>query len=224
MRHHPDVIYERLAPFQVAGALLRWAGGAPLLVEVNTPMSEERLAYGGLSLRRIARWSEQFVLRRADYVLPVSRALAATIRRAGIADDRVVTVPNGIDPTRFATAPATEEAKRALGLSDRTVLGFAGFAREWHRLDRVIPLLACHGARHRLHLLIVGDGPACEPLLRQARAQGVSDRLRITGAAVTADRALSDGLRHRAATGRHTLRLAAQDLRVHGAGLRRGCA
>ena len=182
LRHRPDAVYERLAPFQIAGALLRWAGGAPLIVEVNAPVFEERLAYGGLSLRRVARWSEQFVLRRADYVLPVSRALASTIRRAGIADDRVITVSNGVDPEHFETAPATEEAKRALALSDEVVLGFAGFAREWHRLDRVIPLLARHGDRHRLHLLIVGDGPACEPLWQQARAHGVSNRLTITGA------------------------------------------
>jgi glycosyltransferase involved in cell wall biosynthesis len=182
LRHRPDVIYERLAPFQIAGALLKWAGDAPLIVEVNAPMFEERLAYGGLSLRRVARWSEQLVLRRADYVLPVSHALAATIRRAGIADDRVITVPNGVDPARFEAAPATEEAKRALALSDRAVLGFAGFARDWHRLDRAIPLLARHGDRHRLHLLIVGDGPACEPLWQQARAHRVSDRLTITGA------------------------------------------
>lgn len=180
LRYRPDAIYERLALFQIAAALLKRVVHAPLIVEINAPLFEERLAYGGVSFRALARWSERTVLHHADYLLPVSQALASRVRQAGVPQDRIVVVPNGVDPTRFGTAPETETAKAALDLSGRLVLGFAGFAREWHRLDRVIRLIARH-PRHRLHLLIVGDGPACEPLRQQARGSGVSDRLTITG-------------------------------------------
>jgi glycosyltransferase involved in cell wall biosynthesis len=61
------------------------------------------------------------------------------------------------------------------------VLGFTGFIRAWHRLDRVIDFVALHGDRLNLHLLIVGDGPARADLETHARAKGVAHRFTITG-------------------------------------------
>jgi glycosyltransferase involved in cell wall biosynthesis len=58
-------------------------------------------------------------------------------------------------------------------------LGFTGFVRDWHGLDKVIELIA--NADAGWHLLIVGDGPARNALEKQAMALGVTDRLTITG-------------------------------------------
>jgi glycosyltransferase involved in cell wall biosynthesis len=71
--------------------------------------------------------------------------------------------------------------RERLGLTDKVVLGFTGFVREWHGVDRVVALLPRLAERADVHLLVVGDGPARPELEQQARELGVSDRLTVTG-------------------------------------------
>jgi glycosyltransferase involved in cell wall biosynthesis len=60
-------------------------------------------------------------------------------------------------------------------------LGFVGFVREWHGLDRVISALAAGGDDPVLRFTIVGDGPARPELERHAVALKVADRVEFTG-------------------------------------------
>ncbi len=61
------------------------------------------------------------------------------------------------------------------------VLGFVGFMRPWHGLDRVVDFIADAGPEAGLHLLLIGDGPARADLERQARARGVANQVTFTG-------------------------------------------
>lgn len=180
-RHRPDAVYERYNLFTLAGSwLCRWRG-LPYLVEINAPLALERTQNGELSLQALGRWSERLVWRAADYALPVTQVLAEHVARAGVARERIVVVPNGVNWQRFADLPGREEAKRRLGLSGRLVLGFAGFVRAWHGLDHLIDFLALRGERHNVHLLLIGDGPARAELEERAADRGVADRLTVTG-------------------------------------------
>jgi glycosyltransferase involved in cell wall biosynthesis len=60
------------------------------------------------------------------------------------------------------------------------VLGFIGFIRDWHGLDRVVRYIA-ERADPALHLLMIGDGPEREPLLALARRLGVESQVTATG-------------------------------------------
>ena len=181
-RHRPDAVYERYALYMLAGGWLRRIGRTPLLLEVNSPMFEEREAFeGGFALRRVASWSQRSAWRAADTVLPVTDVLADYVRKAGVANDRITVAPNGIDPLRFDPDLPSTEVRRELGLGDRLILGFTGFVREWHGVDRVLALLPSLRRRFDVHLLVVGDGPARGDLERQAAALGVADRFTVTG-------------------------------------------
>ncbi len=179
--HRPDVIYERYNLYTLAGVWLKKTHGVPLVLEVNAPLAEERTRYGGLSLRRLALWTERAAWRGADYVLPVTEVLAGHVRRAGVPDQCIRVIPNGIDPKRFAHAPSRDEAKRRLGLSGRIVLGFTGFVHDWHGLDRVVDLLAETRSDPPLHLLVVGDGPGWPAVAGKAKARGVEDQVTALG-------------------------------------------
>ncbi|WP_405234337.1 glycosyltransferase family 4 protein [Lentisalinibacter salinarum] len=179
-QHRPDGIYERYNLFQPAGIWISKVYGLPLLSEVNAPLAEERARYSGLALVKLAAWSERYVWRNAAVVLPVTEVLAAKIRAAGVPRDRIRVVPNGVNALRYRTLPDPEEVKRTLGLSGRQVLGFTGFMREWHGLERVVELVARDTSGRRCALL-VGDGPVRNSLERYAAHLGVSDRVRITG-------------------------------------------
>jgi glycosyltransferase involved in cell wall biosynthesis len=180
-RHRPDALYERYNLFLVAGTWLKRLTGLPMIVEVNAPLSEERAKYGGLSLIAFAKRLERYVWRKADAVATVTRPLARHIESATGTADHIVIMPNGIDPQRFDAAPATDEAKRRLGLAGRTVLGFTGFVRDWHRLDRIVDFIADSPRRPDLCLVIVGDGPAVPALRAHAQARGVADRVVFKG-------------------------------------------
>jgi len=180
-RFQPDVLYERYNLFLLAGVALRKRLGLPLLLEVNAPLAHERDQYGGLSLKRLARWAEGKTWRSADAVLPVTRVLATHVEAAGAAPAKVHVIPNGINRQHFRHAKCMADAKRSLGLDDKLVLGFTGFVRDWHGVDRVLRWMAGPSAPTNTFLLVVGDGPARADLEALAVELGLKDRLRFTG-------------------------------------------
>lgn len=177
----PDVIYERYNLFLFAGLLLKRRSGLPLLLEVNSPLAEERGRHDGLSLKRFARWTESVIWRGADHVLPVTAVLGNDVRGRGVPAQRITVIPNGINEAHFAKAPDRQAAKSTLGLTNSLVLGFTGFVRDWHGVDRVIRWMASPQAPANVQFLVVGDGPARAELEQLAVATGMGERVRFTG-------------------------------------------
>ena len=178
----PHGIYERYNLYLLAGVWAKKRHRLPLVLEVNAPMALERRQYGGLSWPRLADWAERYVWMRADIVLPVSRVLANHIIAQGVSAERVVVLHNGVDEDHYKNLMSTEEAKQALGLRGKLVIGFTGFVREWDRLDRIVAWLACQSSATNAHLLVVGDGPARMEIEACAAKLNVSDRVSFTGA------------------------------------------
>jgi glycosyltransferase involved in cell wall biosynthesis len=174
----PAIVYERYNLFLPSGVLAAKLLRVPLILEVNAPLYDERRRYGGIALERLARWAERFVWRNADAVLPVTHVLAERIRSEGVDSGKIEVIPNGVDPASFATdvAPTTVPAFRP----GSVVVGFVGFCREWHRLDRVIALVA-EDASKSLSLVIVGDGPVIRELKAQVAELGCADRVHFAG-------------------------------------------
>ena len=177
----PDVLYERCNLFLLSGLMLKRKLGLPMLLEVNSPLTDERLRFGGLGLPWLARWAENSVWRGADVVLPVTHVLAAAVAAQGVPAQRLVVIPNGINEAHFARAPTPQQAKAVLGCGDALVLGFTGFVRDWHGVDRVLHWMASPAAPGNARLLVVGDGPARADLETLARELGLQDRVAFTG-------------------------------------------
>jgi glycosyltransferase involved in cell wall biosynthesis len=175
----PDLLYERYNLFHLAGAMVARRRKLPFLVEVNAPLAEERARFGGLALKGLARWSERFVWRRADRVLPVTAVLGGHVAAAGVPAERIVVIPNGIDLADFPEALAARQS----GPEAELVLGFVGFVRDWHGLDAVVRGIAGWDGPARLKLRVVGEGPARPGLERLAAELGIADRVEFTGLA-----------------------------------------
>lgn len=179
--HRPDVIYERFSLFLFAGIWVRRLYHLPMLLEVNSPLYEERAENDGLRLHRLGRWAQRLLWNRVDHVLPVTGVLARTVAEYGVAPSRITVIPNGVNPERFGIVPDIQIAKSDLGLPSRVVLGFTGFIRSWNAVHRLIDFVALHQAEFNLHILVVGDGPARNFLENYAGERGLADRLTITG-------------------------------------------
>jgi len=178
----PDVIYERCNLFFVSGIWAKKLTGIPLLLEVNSPLYQERAKFGGIALPWLAKWSENYTWSHADYTLPVTEVLAEEIRTVTGKNNQVV-IHNGINIEELSKLEdiEVEALRQELGIGqEKTVLGFTGFVREWHKIEQVIDLIHEH-ADERLVLLIVGDGPARESLESHARRLGVESSVIFTG-------------------------------------------
>jgi len=175
-----EVLYERYNLYLLAGAWLKRRYGIPFILEVNAPLVHERTLFGNLALRRLATWAEGWVWRSADMVLPVTDQLADFVRNAGVPEDRIRIIPNGINRDLFQSDGGAA-ARAELGLDGKIILGFTGYLRSWHGLGRVVDLIAEHGRDLNLHFLVVGDGPARDELIERAAQRDVASRLTLVG-------------------------------------------
>ena len=177
-RRPADLLYQRFDPSSHAGVALARRFRVPLVLEYNG--SEVWIAD---HWDRPFRWRRLFVdteeanLRHADLIVVVSDALRDGLLARGIAPERVVVRPNGVDPDRFHPDVDGSAVRRRHGLDGRTVVGFVGTFGMWHgapALARAARRILAE--RPDLRLLFVGDGrdrAACEAILEGHRDAAV---------------------------------------------------
>lgn len=170
----PDAIYERYNLYYLAGAWLARQTRLPYLLEVNSPLAEERIRFSGLRLARLAHALERRVWRAADRVLAVTGVLRDMVAAKGVPRERIEVIQNGVVLARFGPSPRPPAP-------DPVVLGFVGFVRTWHGLDAVLREMQADRDGPTLALTVIGDGPARAELEVLAGELGLSNRVRFTG-------------------------------------------
>ncbi|MCB2106409.1 MAG: glycosyltransferase family 4 protein [Rhodobacteraceae bacterium] len=177
----PDFLYERHNLYLMAGAWLRRLTELPYILEVNAPLYDERAANGQARLGALARWTETSVWKTADIALPVTQVLADIMMSAGTPRERILVVPNGINPAEFANGTPKRDLRSELGVAGSIVIGFTGFVRAWHGLPGVVDAMADLVPEIDCKFLIVGDGPAVSDIKQRAAEKNIADRVFITG-------------------------------------------
>lgn len=131
--------------------------------------------------QRVARRVHEFVLRRVDRVIAVSRQLEAELQRS-IGMTRVRLIPNA--PPRIVRKDRTA-ARALLGASEggerHALVGWVGRISREKGLDvfiRAIPLMHDRDAG----IVVLGDGAERASLMAEAQAAGIAGRLTWLGA------------------------------------------
>jgi glycosyltransferase involved in cell wall biosynthesis len=116
--------------------------------------------------------------REVDRFLAVTERAALHLETAGVPEDRITVLPEGIDMDHFAPAPAAERPQAGGPLR---VLSVARLERAKGVEDLVIAagLLARRGVD--VEVSLHGAGPLEGRLREVARAMGVADRVRVAG-------------------------------------------
>ncbi|MGH3051028.1 MAG: glycosyltransferase family 4 protein [Gaiellaceae bacterium] len=172
----PDVVYERSEYFASAGLAVARALEVPLVLEVNGLFVDDaRTMYRSLA-EPLGGRLERRKHRAADAVVTVSTGLARRLIEWGADPERIVVVPNSIDPTRIA-----EPRPVAPGSG---IVGFVGHLMPWyaHALELLVdaaPELLDAGPDVRFR--VVGAGPGLDSLRARAAARGVGERFEFTG-------------------------------------------
>lgn len=179
VRDRPDFIYERYNLFQPAGVIVARLFRLPLLLEVNAPLYAEREKYSGISLHRLARWTESYTWRNASVVLPVTQVLGDMVEAVGVDKSRIEVIHNGINErirdSVFGELVGTDKV-------NTITIGFVGFLNQWHRIDIAVKALSKFPELD-VRLLCVGDGDnnIRQELVTLAQDLGVADRVEFTG-------------------------------------------
>jgi glycosyltransferase involved in cell wall biosynthesis len=179
--HQPALIYERYCLNLTAGALAAHKHGIPFVLEVNSPLVDEMSQESGLIGRSVAQRCERLVLDKATRVVVVTDVLRQHYVRQGFDINKFQVIHNGIDPKLFHAEVDARAVRERYDLGGRCVIGFVGWARQWHRLDLLVEAYAQLPQRERFAVLICGDGPAIPSLREQARQLGVADAVHFSG-------------------------------------------
>ena len=180
-RLRPDFVYERYACFNFGCILAAKRAELPVILEVNTPYATAWDVYDTLYFKRTARRVEDYVLRQADEILVVSTPLKDMLVEQGVSETKVTVVPNGADPEKFRPDLDGADIRKLYGISAQAVIGFVGILRPWHGVDLLLRVFSEIHKQHRLHLLIVGDGPLEDELKQMSQELVIADHVTFCG-------------------------------------------
>jgi glycogen(starch) synthase len=149
--------------------------GLPLIYEIRAFWEDAAVGNGtgreGSLRYRLTRLLETWAARRADAVAVICEGLRRDLIGRGIAADKIIVAPNGVDMSLFGNPLAPIRSSPASSGSGADVVGFIGSFYDYEGLDDLIaamPLLL--RKRPKAHLLLVGGGPMEEALKAQAEA------------------------------------------------------
>lgn len=184
----PDLIHAHSpALVGLAGLLAARRLGLPFLYEIRAFWEDAAVGNGtgredSLKYRAI-RALETHVVSRADAVAVICEGLQADLIARGVAPDKIMVSPNGVDLELFGAPPPPDRALAAqLGLADAEVIGFIGSFYDYEGLDDLVAAMpALIERRPRAALLLVGGGPMEDSIRRQAEKSPVADRIHFVG-------------------------------------------
>lgn len=154
------------------GGLAAWKAGTAVLV---------RTRHLDLPLKRA--W-HNFIHYLPDAVISCGASVRETlVERCGFPADEVVSIPTGVDFSRFQPARPKEEVRRALGIPrEAFVVLMVGIIRGVKRHEvglRAFAQLAAE--RDDALLVLAGDGPMRSNMEKLARTLGLEDRILFLG-------------------------------------------
>ena len=168
VRIHADLIIQTQVAYAISGVLAAWLTGTPLVPDDCSPERKSR-RWTGLPwvaravLSAQARCARAVVAARDAGGRPRGRRSA---REAGLRAQRR-------RRERFEVADG-KSWRSGYGLHERCVVGFVGSFQPWHRVELLIDAVAGLPADARIHVVLGGEGPGLESILRRAESQGLS--------------------------------------------------
>jgi sugar transferase (PEP-CTERM/EpsH1 system associated) len=173
-RERPDIVHTHAWGTLLEGLVAARLARIPVVVHGE---------HGTLQLRGYQKRLQRFAWGRADRVLSVSSRLADRMaRETGFPADRIHTIRNGVDLSRFGSR-SRDAARRTVGIPpDALVVGTVGRlvpVKDQRTLIEAAARLRQSGVH--LTVVIAGDGPLRSDLETAAQALGIADRVRLLG-------------------------------------------
>lgn len=185
-----DLVHTHGMLVNILGRMAAHRTGIPCISTVHVTRDlGGRPRVGGLAAmlknRFYYRPLDNWTSRYADRVVAVSDAVRQDLLRQGYAADRIVVIPNGIDPAPFEAVPPSEGAtlRDELGVpGDAIVMGqVARLSPQKDLLTFVDAVARAIDLTPRVHALVAGEGPERAAIEARIRLRGLGDRIRLLG-------------------------------------------
>jgi glycosyltransferase involved in cell wall biosynthesis len=153
----PDFIYQRYSRFNWTGVEVSLRSSRPLFLEYNGSEVWMAKHWGRLRLGELLKRCERLNLAAATRIFVVAEVERNNLVKMGVAADKIVVNPNGVDVEEFHPAIGGAAMRHELGLADNeTLSGFVGTFGPWHGVLTLAEAITLLPPDHRF--LLVGAG------------------------------------------------------------------
>ena len=180
----PDIVYQRYGRNNYAGLMYARYLGIPFVLEYNG--SEIWMSKNWMLPLRFESMTEEIescVLAHADLVVGNAEAFRKELLSRGVERNRLLIIPNGVDPDRFTPSILGTELRKKLGIQNQEiVVSFVGSFGPWHGaeiLAKTIPVVTSQNPN--VKYLFVGDGGRRDAVKEIVSECGVSDKVLFVG-------------------------------------------
>ena len=168
-----DLIYQRYGRFTWAGVESSLRTGAPLFLEYNGSEVWIGKHWDMSGVIPLLERFERLNLDAAARIFVVSEVERRNLLRAGVADEKIIVNPNGVDVERFRPNVGGADARQELGIRDDEVLaGFVGTFGPWHGVLTLAEAITLLPNDCGIRFLLVGAGRLRDEVERIVRAAG----------------------------------------------------
>jgi glycosyltransferase involved in cell wall biosynthesis len=184
LRERFHVIYARHGLASIAGALLSWLTGIPMVLELNGLLSlEAQILERPKAVLTLTRLIETFVLQNTDHVVAVTPELKNQVcSRYRFPTNSVSVVTLGVDTRLFQPKNKARAREECHITAEIPLVCFVGNFMPWHGLTNLVEC-APEVIRKfpRTLFVLVGDGPQKSDLLRLVDRLKASQNFRFPG-------------------------------------------
>ena len=181
----PDVLHGHLHEGAALAAVLGRLAGRPAVADLQGSLTGELIDHRTLPaagpLPRLARAIERWIVRGPARLLASSASFARELRERWGGGDRVVPLPDGVDPEVFRPGLAVDDLRATLGLTGKRVVVFLGVLTPYQGVDDLLAAWpAVAGAVPDAHLLLMGY-PNEDHYRARVASAGLGDTVTVTG-------------------------------------------
>lgn len=167
----PLILHTWMFHANIPGRVLGRIAGIPVIISSIRTMGQE-----GIFRHR----SDRFTAALSDRIVCVSENVAKYAEQTiHLPPEKLVVVPNGVDPNDYRSLPSKAEARNLSQLPDSAlIIGAIGRMHRVKGLSILLRAFAQLAELHRtVHLLFVGEGPDRQLLIDQAQDFGLNSKV-----------------------------------------------
>ena len=178
----PDFIYQRYSRFTWAGIEASLKTSRPLFLEYNGSEVWVGRHWDSAGMFPLLERVERLNLKAAARIFVVSEIERENLLKAGVADEKIIVNPNGVDAESFRAGVGGEEVRKACGIADSdTLVGFIGTFGPWHGVVELARAIALMPGDAPVKFMLVGTGKLREEVERIIHEAHATDRVIFTG-------------------------------------------
>ncbi|MDX8288966.1 glycosyltransferase family 4 protein [Metabacillus indicus] len=176
----PDIVYATSPQlFQgVTGYILSRIHRTKFVFEVRDLWVDFAEILGQFKNKRLldlARKLERFIYNRADLIVVVTHGYKDRLIGMGISADKIIVIPNGVNPPSLEVPAQARDVKKELGIENQFLVLYTGNIGAAQGLQTVID--AADKLKHdpSICFLFIGEGVEKEPLMEKATSMGLTN-------------------------------------------------